>query len=209
MNTQYRFTLPLLVLLMFFSAACGSHQIRFSAPVIDPPADLIPSYIPAGLELVSGFQIPYGGVGFSMFSDGERVSLIHREAGSDPFFVVKSPNGNDLQGVYYQGKGHFLLITKSYFPGGNLDIWHTLYRASGSNALECDCMPLRLGVLSFGLDRFVEVEEERTIAETQVAILKGPMGHISVFVKGDCLLAVEGDISLEENLKIVTSLIEP
>lgn len=52
---------------------CGP-GVGFSAPEIDPPADLIPGYVPEGFELVSGFELQGGvaRVGGAAEADGGR-----------------------------------------------------------------------------------------------------------------------------------------
>ena len=206
MNHKTKFVIPLFVLLVCILSACGSRP-QFIAPEIDPPADLIPGYVPEGFKLVSGFQLA-GEVKLSVTSAGEDVSQFVRLQGFD----MKSPNGNDIQGVYYQSKDQSILITKSYFPAGNPDLWRTAYETSFPRP--CECVLLRFESKLFSA-RFTEIQEERTIGDTRVAILKAPGGWITVFVRGDYLLTVEsgfilehGGISLEENLKIVASLLE-
>ena len=202
MNIKCKFAIPFLMLLACILPACRPNP-KFVAPETDPPADLIPGYVPGGFELVSGFQLP-GKVIFPATSDGDDISDFLRIRDFNP----KSPNENAIQGVYYQGKDHLILISKSYFPEGNLDLWRTAYEASRPKPCECAGFPgLRLDTETFPV-RIYEIQEERTIGETRVAILKGPLGWITVFVRGDDLLTVESGISLEENLKIVASLLE-
>jgi len=201
MSTKSRFMLSLLMLLVGFLTAC-SHPAKFVAPEIEPPADLIPGYAPDGFELVSGFKLP-GKIPFPATSDRGDVFRIAR---MDPI-NLKSPKGNDIQGVYYQGKEHLILITKSYFPEGTLDLWRSTYEASGPKPCECEWPNLRPNSEQFPT-RLVEIQEEHTIEGTRVAILLGPLGQITVFVRGDYLLAVESGISLDENLKVVASLLE-
>ena len=106
------------------------------------------------------------------------------------------------------------MITKSHFSDGTLDLWRTAYETSQPVLFDCACADLRLFPEGFPA-RVAEVQEERAIGGTRVAILKGPGGWITVFVRGDYLLTVESGlpleddgISLEENLKIVASLLE-
>ncbi len=207
MNHKSKFIFSMLMVFVYILTACGSRP-KFVAPEIDPPADLIPGYVPEGFALVSGFQLA-GKVKITIASDGEAVSMFARVRNFD----LKSPNGNDIQGVYYRGEDQSILITKSYFPGGNLDLWRTTYK-SYFQPCECECIDLRLGVIP-PLVRFAEIQEERTIGDSRIAVLKGPNGWITVFVRGDYLLTVESGlpleksgISLEENLKIVASLLE-
>jgi hypothetical protein len=204
MSIRQKHVIPLFVLLVCGVAACGS-QRKFVAPEIEPPSDLIPAYIPKGYKLISGFQL-IGENKFPVNVWGDNA-LIGRLGVSKPFFDLKSPSGNIIQGVYYQGKDHLILITKSYFPDGSLDIWRKNYEASILKFDDCECCclcrPLRLFPL-----RFIEIQEEHTIGDAQVIVLKGPLGLITVFVRGDYLLTVESGISLDENLKIVASLLE-
>jgi hypothetical protein len=203
MNTRCPLKLSLLLLLASLLVACGS-RLKFSAPEIEPPADLIPAYVPEEYKLISGFQlIAEDMFPADIFGDGV---LGGRMGGVNPFFDLKSPNGYNIQGVYYHGKDHLILITKSYFLGGTLDLWRTDYEASRPEFGPCECAGLRLAPELFPA-RFAEIQEERTIGETSVAILKGPLGWTTVFVRGDYLLTVESGISLDENLKIVTSLL--
>ena len=197
--------LPMLLfaLLACALAACGTRR-QFSAPDIDPPADLIPTYIPKGYKLISGFQI----TGQDMFPStiwGDNT-LSGRLGEGNAFFDLKSPAGNVIQGVYYQGKDHLILISKSYFPDGSLDLWRAHFEASNHLFGECECVRLRPSPGLFP-SRFLEIQEERTIGEAQVVIVKGPIGWTTVFVRGEYLLTVESSISLEENLKIVISLL--
>lgn len=200
MYTKCKFTISLLILLGCLLTAC-SHKAKFVAPEIEPPADLIPGYVPKGFELVSGFQLPRETTLPATFN-GDDVSQFARIL----IFDLKSPNGNDLQGVYYQGKEHLILITKSHFPDGTLDLWRAAYEASWPKPCGCSDLP-RLDAIPIPA-RLIEIQEERTIGETRVAILKRPLGWITVFVRGDYLLTVESGISLEENLKIVASLMD-
>lgn len=201
MSTKSRFMLSLLMLLVGFLPAC-SHPPKFVAPEIEPPTDLIPGYVPDGFELVSGFKLP-GKIPFPATSDGGDVFRI---AGMDPT-NLKSPKGNEIQGVYYQGNEHLILITKSYFPEGTLDLWRSTYEASGPKPCECEWLKLRPNSEHFPT-RLVEIQEERTIDGTRVAILKGPLGQITVFIRGNYLVTVESGISLDDNLKVVASLLE-
>ena len=207
MYTKHNFTpqVLFLALLLVLVTACGTHTV-FNAPTVEPSADLIPGYIPTGFKLISGFQMPHGGIGFSTSPTGEPVAVISRKMDGGPFFTLKSPLGNDIQGVHYENGDRHILITKSYFPDGFLELWRTTYEASWYDT--CECMNLRPGELLPGRGRYAEVVEERTIGDTQIAILEGPKGWVTVFVRDDYLLSVESSISLEENLKIVASLLE-
>jgi len=189
------------MLLVGILPACSQPQ-KFVAPEIGPPADLIPDYVPGGVTLGGGYQLSGKDI-FRAISGGEDVPQFARM--ND--FNLKSPKGNDIQGVYYQGKDHLILISKSYYPEGTLELWRTAYEASSPKPCECECVKLRLNTIPFP-PRIAEFQEERTIDGRRVAILKGPLGWITVFVRGDYLLTVESGISLEENLKIVASLLE-
>jgi len=201
MKNRSKYAIPMLVVLVWFLAAC-SHSPKFVAPEIEPPADLIPGYVPEGFELGGGYQIP-GERLFPAIPVGDDIANFLRIRGFD----LKSPNGNDILGVYYQGKDHLILISKSYFPKGSLDVWRAAYEASQPKPCECECAGLRLAHELFPV-RLVQLQEVRTVEGTEVAILKGPMGWTTAFVRGDNLLTVESGISLEENLKIVASLLE-
>ena len=210
MNNKSKFAYPLLVLLACILSAC-SHSQKFVAPEIEPPADLIPGYVPEGFKLVSGFQLS-GEVDFPIATNGNEVAFFLRLRGGDLFFELKSPKGNDILGVYYQGKDRLILISKSYYPEGSLDLWLAAYEAAQPKPCECECACecpsfLRLDALPFH-DRMIELQEVRTIDGTRVAILKGLLGWTTVFVRGDYLLTVESGISLDENLKIVASLLD-
>ena len=181
-------------------AAC-SHPPLFSASEIDPPPDLVPTYVPQGYELASGFQLPPASEFPSVFGDDDALSV------RIPGFDLKSPAGNDIQGVYYQGKDGLIVITKSSFPGGTLQQWREAYTTSQPGPCKCEFPALRLQDLSLAF-RLREVKEERTVDGTQVAILATPEGWLSVFVRGNDLITVESAVSLDENLKIVSSLLE-
>lgn len=205
MSTKFKFTMLLLMLPVYLLAACNQPP-KFVAPEIDPPANLIPGYVPEEFELVSGFQLA-GEVPWPVSSEADEAIFVERLGKRFNFANLKSPNGNDIQGVYYQGKEHMLLITKSYFPKGTLDLWRSTYEASWPIPCECDCFDLRLDAASPQF-RIVKIQEERTIDGVRVAILKGPLGWTTVFVRGEYLLTVESGISLEENLKVVASLVK-
>jgi hypothetical protein len=208
MNNQTRFTLSLLILLAVILTACGRQAPQFIAPEIEPPPDLIPSYVPQGFKLISGFQLDYDNSVATITSSDEDERVFPGRKLLAPFFLLKSPAGNDILGVHYQDREHLLLITKSAFPDGSLELWQEAYEAPfrciEDCECDCDCFELVIGVpIPF---RAAEIQEVRTIAGTQVAILKNPGGWVTVFMRGDYLLTVESDISLEENLKIVASL---
>jgi hypothetical protein len=201
MKPLSKFTLVLSILLATMLSAC-SQSPKFVAPEIDPPQDLIPGYVPDGFELVSGFQLP-GDIIQASIVWGQEVSRTMR---LKPF-ELKSPLGNDILGVYYQGDEHMLLISRSEYPDGSLELFLDGYAASIPEPCQCECLEVRLNG-DFIPDRFIELKETRTIAGTEVAIYEGPQGWTTVFVQEDELLAVESGISLEENLKIVESLLE-
>ena len=204
MFTKYKPVLPLFMLLACLLAACG-HKTKFVVPQIEPPAGLIPAYVPEGFELVSGFQLG-GEIEMPAFSDRAGAGLFGWPAVGDPFVELKSPAGNDIQGVYYQSKQQIIIITESYYPKGTLDLWQSAYETSLPHSCGCESAGPRLEPVLFPL-RFFEIQEERTIDGTRVAIAKSPLGWTTVFVRGDYLLTVESGISLEENLKIVASLL--
>lgn len=204
MYIKLKSTIPMLVVFVIVLVGCDA-RVKFVAPEIDPPADLIPGYVPEGFELISGFQIP--GDLMSELTLGEAAGIVSRLKTGDYFLDVKSPARNVIQGSYYRDKQHIILVTKSYFPGGTLDDWLTIYNDAQPKPCDCECTDfIRLEALPFPA-RFEEFQEERTIDGTRVAILNGPSGWITVFIRGDYLLTVESEISLEENLKIVSSLI--
>lgn len=201
MYTKHKFTMLLLMLLIGTLPAC-SHSPKFEAPEIEPPVDLIPSYVPEGFELGSGYQIPAESL-FPAISGGDDISQFGRIRGFD----LKSPKGNDILGVYYTDGDHLILISKSYFPQGTLDLWLAAYHGSELESCECNKGDLRL---TFQLSPvpFDEIQEERTIDGTRIAILKAPLGWITVFARRDYLITVESGISLEQHLKIVASLLK-
>jgi hypothetical protein len=205
MDTKLKFAILLLILFVVFLAGCDT-GLKFDAPEIDPPTDLVPGYIPEGFKLISGFQIP-GDMTLYKFALGDIGGLVGRLKAGDHFFNLKSPAGNIVQGLYYKSKQNLILVTKSYFAEGNLDDWLAVYEKGQPKPCDCDCAGLvRLDIMPFPI-RFEELQEERTIDGTRVAILTGPLGWTTVFVRGDYLLTVESAISLEENLKIVASLL--
>jgi hypothetical protein len=206
MYTKLKILIPLLICYIVFLVACGSEP-KFVAPEIAPPTDLIPGYVPEGFELVSGFQLLADNI-WPEFTGGSEIGLLAPLLKGDHFFNLKSPDGKDVQGIYYQGKENLILITKSYFPNGTLDDWLAVYEKFQVKPFDCECAGIvRLEALPL-LSRFEELQGVRTIDNTRIAILQGPLGWTTVFVRGDYLLTVESGISLEENLKIVTSLLK-
>lgn len=201
MNTFHKVTIALLILLATLLTAC-SQSPRFVAPEIDPPQDLIPGYVPDGFDLVSGFKLPGDFIQTSVLWGQETSRTLRLKP-----FELKSPLGNDVLGVYYDGDEHLLLISKSEYPGGSLDLFLSSYTESGFEPCQCDCLEIRLND-DYISNRFIELKETRTIAGTEVAIFEAPIGLTAVFVKDDTLLAVESGISLEEILKVVESLLE-
>ena len=220
MKTRTKFSLqvPLIFLLATMLAACGS-RTQFVAPEIEPPADLIPGYVPKGFELVKGYQIKPGDFDERrVFADAE-----HRDEDTRPIcdlhlqaslFDLQSPSGNDILGIQYQDGDRLLLITKSYYPAGSLDLWRAAFGEDEEDARDCDgycpcgCVGIALGRMPV-LFRDGEIQDVRTVGGTQVAIVdQGLLGTITVFLREDYLLTVEGGISLEENLKIVASLLD-
>lgn len=152
------------------TSACGQ-QTKFVAPEIDPPTDLIPGYVPQGYQLEFGFQLPGEKLALNVFDGDGGSSVVKRIRLFDP----KTPNGNDIRGVYYRGKDHLILITKSHFPEASLDLWSEAYEESQLKPCECDCNMLRLEVIP-AVDRLYELLEERELDGTRIAILKGPGG---------------------------------
>jgi hypothetical protein len=201
MKTLQKITLVLSILLATMLSAC-SQSPRFVAPEIDPPQDLIPEYIPDGFELVSGFKLPGDIIQASVVVGQETTRTIRLKP-----FELKSPLGNDILGVYYEGDEHLLLISKSEYPGGSLELFLNSYKDSSAEPCQCECLEIRLNDDLIG-DRFIVLKETHTIDGTQVAIFEAPLGLTAVFVQKDELLAVESGISLEEILKIVGSLLE-
>ena len=225
MITRSKFVPVLLVLLAFAISACGvKSKTKFVAPEIKPPADLIPAYLPDGFKLFQGFQVLAGEAKARLFPDDSRdcprQTIVQRAVCClelpDLFFGLKSPASNEILGISYQNGDQLLLITKSYFPGGSLDLWRTNFeKGKKDNTQDCNCncgcCPCRFffaGPLPFPF-RHGEIQEVRTVGETQVAIVdQGLMGMNAVFVRGDYLLTVESNLPLEEVLKIVESLLQ-
>jgi len=213
MYTKTKLTLCWLILLAIVLTACGSRP-KFIAPEIDPPADLIPGYVPDGFKLISGFEFDVENFaaenlrgGFIEGGDGEQVVRV--KGLLRPFFSLKSPAGENITGVYYESRDQILLITKSHFPNGTLDLWQTQYETSYQTACECECDCCRLMIdLPPVAFRIAKIKEVRTLGDTQVAILERAEGWITVFVRDDYQLTVEGGLPLEENLKIVESLLQ-
>lgn len=201
MNTFHKVTIALLILLATMLSAC-SQSPRFVAPEIDPPQDLIPVYVPDGFDLVSGFKLPGDFMQTSVLWGQETSRTLRLK-----LFDLKSPLGNDVLGVYYDGDEHLLLISKSEYPGGSLEHFLNSYQDSFADPCMCDCLEIRLNN-DFPGDRFIQLKETRTIAGTEVAIFEAPIGMTAVFVKEDALLTVESGISLEEIVKVVESLLE-
>ena len=190
-------------------ASCSS-TTKLVAPEVEPPADLIPAYLPDGYKLVKGYQLSA--------IPSERWFDADQPPGDDPMVRVAqamgkpvdvlnlyNPAGKDVFGVQFQKGEKHLLITKASYPGGSMDLWLSTYAGSTSSnqSGEMSCPPMIIPSLDFR-DKLTEV---RTLQNSQVAILQGPLGWKAVFVKGDDLLTVQGDISLEEILKIAESLI--
>jgi hypothetical protein len=211
MYTKHKLTMYLLILLAGVLSGCSSTP-KLVAPEIDPPADLIPGYVPEGFDLVEGYQVEAQDFIAPTFSTDDEDSdedarIICDVDMSAISFDLRNPAGNDTLGVHYQNGDSLLLITKSYYPGGSLETWRTAYEASGSTA-GCNCECFAFAIQPPVPLRDEQIQEERTIDGTRVAILKGARGWTVVFVRGDYLIAVESDISLEEILKVVASLPE-
>lgn len=208
MITQTKFPLSRLILLALILTACGRQAPQFIAPEIESPPDLIPSYVPQGFELISGFQLDNDNLEATITSTDGSERVFPDWKLRDPSFSLKSPAGNNILGVHYQDGDKLLLITKSAFPDGNLELWQEAYESPFrcDDDCECDCFEFVIGVpIPF---RAAEIQEVRTIAGTQVVILRNPSGWITVFMRGGDLLTIESGISLEENLKVVASLLE-
>jgi hypothetical protein len=207
MRTKRSIAIQLIALLMLGVAACGRKPV-FTAPEIPPVEDLIPAYLPEGFELVSGFEIAGDSSLQDSFADDRLFVDDHRTK-----IHLKSPVGEDVVGVHYEGQDHLILITRSPFPEGTLDLWKSAYEGSFIEPFTCDCPNLReraslLRSNAGFQSRLPEVQETRIIKGIPVAILETPRGWITVFMRGDDLLAVESGISLAENLKIVASLLD-
>jgi hypothetical protein len=197
MNSVRKFVPIMFILLIFTISACGiKSKPDFIAPEIDPPADLIPSYIPEGFELVSGFQLP----GTTDMPGFIRIK----------FFNVKSANENDIQGVYFRSQEHLLLISKSFYPGGTLDLWLAAYKAAQARHDFCECeITFGRGAILPPLRVLPDLQEERSVNGHRVVVLRNEslVSWTTVFVRGDDLITVESGISLDENLKVVASLL--
>ncbi|MGD8814044.1 MAG: hypothetical protein PVI78_06165 [Anaerolineales bacterium] len=196
-----------IVLLMLGVTACGRVS-GFIAPEIEPPEDLIPAYIPEGFELISGFMIA-GDPSVTESSADDRLS----GDGGRIKIMLRSPSGEDVVGVHYQGEDQLILITRSPYPDGTLDLWKSAYEAQFIEPLGCDCPGLwqreTLRSHDEGIrSRLQKIQETRIIHGIPVAILETAEGWITVFIRGDDLLTVESGIDLAENLKIVASLLD-
>ncbi|HEY69667.1 MAG TPA: hypothetical protein G4O08_03685 [Anaerolineae bacterium] len=207
MRTKRSIAIQSIALLMLGVAACGRKPV-FIAPEIPPMEDLIPAYIPDGFELVSGFEIAGDSplldtsADDRLFVDNHRVKI-----------NLRSPMGEDVVGVHYEGQDQLILITRSPFPEGTLDLWISAFEGPFIEPCTCDCVHLRERVSLLRSDagyrsRLPEVQETRIVKGTPVAILERPEGWITVFMRGDDLLTVESGIDLAENLKIVASLLD-
>lgn len=216
MKIRTSFQFYLLVLLAILLTACGQQAPQLIAPEIPPPADLIPEYVPDGFELVKGYQLQIGGFEAREFpadagegDEDKRVNWAACELDlSGTFFDFRSPAGDDIQGVHYQSKDKLLLITRSSYPDGSLDSWRSAYEPAekGSSECSCDCITSVVGLPV--LPRRAEIKEVRTIGNTPVAVLERLGGWITIFVRDEYLLTVESSIPLEENLKVVESLLK-
>lgn len=216
MKIRTRFQFSLLVLLAILLTACGQQAPQLIAPEIAPPADLIPDYVPDGFELVKGYQLQIGRFEAREFpadaGEGDEDKRVNWAACdldlSGTYFDFRSPAGNDIQGVHYQSKDKLLLITKSSYPDGSLDLWLSTYEPTenGSSDCSCDCITSMVGFPV--LPRRAEIKDVKTIGNNPVAVLERWGGWITIFVRDEYLLTVESSIPLEENLRIVESLLE-
>ncbi|NTW08058.1 MAG: hypothetical protein HGA28_00620 [Anaerolineaceae bacterium] len=195
-----------LTLVAILLTACGKEKAKFIAPEISPPADLIPSYVPEGFKLVSGFTLD-GEIHIEEFDVEEDSNRFSLNSMGDLFFNEKSPAGTAINGVYYDNGEELILITKASYPGGNLDLWKQELDKSRPGNCECDCGGLIRLDVSHLTPRFNEILPERAVGDTRVAVLQSYFGYVTVFMRGEDLLIVESGISLEENLKIVASLL--
>jgi hypothetical protein len=217
MKPRHTFVPTLFIFLAFALSACGSGA-KFVAPEIEPPPDLIPSYVPEGFELVKGYELEGLGELRSAFAADDCGETRRQACGLDlagSFFNLQSPAGNDILGVHYQDGDHLLLITRSYFPGGSLDLWRASFEGGDDCGGECECdCQCCCGLMAVILDqaplplRLWEVSDVTEVAGTQVAILEpGFFTSTTVFMRGETLLTVQGDLPLQENLKVVASLL--
>lgn len=216
MKIRTNFHFSLLVLVAVLLTACGQGAPQLVAPEIAPPADLIPAYVPDGFELIKGYQLQKVEFEAREFpaeaGEGDKDKRVDWAACdldlSGAFFDFRSPAGNDIQGLHYQSKDKLLLITKSSYPDGSLDAWRSAYEPTEKETSECNCECIA-SVVGFPMSpRRAEIKEVRTIGDTQVAILEMGGTWITIFVRDEYLLTVASSISLEENLKVVESLLE-
>jgi hypothetical protein len=184
-----------------------SPGVQFVAPEIEPPADLIPGYVPEGFELVSGFELMTEAVRGPLEGSGQDARGIFPAGLVGPLEAARSPSGNSIQGIQYRHGDSLLLITKSAFPGGDLDLWiEALQRAGPHGLANCECATQALpGTIR--LPQPVQIVAELDVDGTPVAMVDGLRGRLTVFVRGDDLLTIQAAISQEETLKIVESLL--
>jgi len=210
-RTSFQFSLP--VLLAVLLTACSQQAPKLIAPEIAPPADLIPAYVPDGFELIKGYQLQVGEfkvreIPADAGNDGEGLRVACNLDRSGMFFDLQSPVGNDIQGIHYQSEDKLLLITRSSYPDGSLDLWLSAYEPTENSSSDCNCDCIT-SVVGFPAPlRRAEIKEVQTVGDTQVAVLERWGGWITIFVRDEYLLTVESSIPLEENLRIVESLLE-
>jgi hypothetical protein len=187
--------------------ACGSTP-EFVAPEIEPPEDLLISDPPEGYALVSGFELEAEGPQVrGSLPDGDR-RLQWQVEFTGSFSSLRSPAGNVIEGVYYQSSEGLLIITKSNFPNGSLEEWRSGYLPVIVVANDCLFPKTTAAGMPFIESRMPEIAETRTVEGVEVVVLEKPAGGwITVFMRGDYLLTVEGALSLEETLAVVTSLV--
>jgi hypothetical protein len=202
-----RITLVTAAGLATFALAACTPGVVFVAPEIDPPTDLIPEYVPKGFELVSGFQIQPREARFDPKEDSEGQRCVFPVGGKIDPGIVQSPSGNTVQGVQYRNGETILLITKSEFPGGSLDLWREAVEGGGLDGEEsCGCAT-EASFPRIGPPRAVEILQEHLVKGVRVAVVNWLERRMLVFVRGDNFIAVQGGISLEEALKIIESLL--
>jgi hypothetical protein len=177
----------ILLLLVLPLTACGAGS-KDIIPTQEPPKDMVPGYLPVGFEYDKSIELIFS------VEDGREPS---------PLF---SPSGNSTTLVHYIKGDEHLCIHKSIFPDGSLEKWLEIFQDVSID--NCECFPRRSGDSTNLSNRLPKIVEKQTIEGIEVQILEGPIGWMSVYVKDNVLMIVEGTIPLEENLKVVTSLLK-